>query len=105
VVGAVWVDCGPDVWAVTNLVLSCRVLGRDVEIALAAWIAARARAAGASTVEGRFVPSGRNGVAADFWTRAGFQPTENDEIFRLGADDTVPAPDWVSVSERSEVHS
>jgi FkbH-like protein len=105
VVGAVWVDCGPDVWAVTNLVLSCRVLGRDVEIALAAWIAARARAAGASIVEGRFVASGRNGVAADFWTRAGFHRTENDEIFRLGADDTVPAPDWVSVSERSEVHS
>ncbi|RJQ81246.1 HAD-IIIC family phosphatase [Pseudonocardiaceae bacterium YIM PH 21723] len=105
VVGAVWVDCGPEVWAVTNLVLSCRVLGRDVEIAVAAWLVAKAHTAGASTVEGRFIPSGRNGVAADFWTRAGFARTDIDGILRLDAASTVPSPDWISVSERSEVNS
>jgi FkbH-like protein len=102
VIGAVWVDRGADIWQVTNLVLSCRVLGRGVETAVADWLVGRARAAGASTVEGRFTPSGRNSVAEDFWTRAGFHPTDTEGTFRLDAGDSTSRPDWISVHERSD---
>jgi len=97
IVGAVWVDTGADVWRVENLVLSCRVLGRGVELAIADWLARRARQAGATTLEGRFVPSKKNSVAAEFWGKAGFTNT-GDGVFTLDlgdADDRTPA--WITV--------
>jgi FkbH-like protein len=101
IVGALWVECGPVTWRVLNLVLSCRVLGRGVELAIVGWLAEQARAAGATTLEGSFVPSAKNGVAADFWTRAGFTP--DGEIFTLNvaaAADIAPA--WITLRERSD---
>lgn len=105
IVGAVWADRGPDRWRVTNLVLSCRVIGRGVELAIAGWLARQAREAGAATVAGSFVPSGRNSMAADFWTRAGFRPDgeaaagDDGQPFVLGPDDQVDEPDWITVRE------
>jgi FkbH-like protein len=103
VIGAVWVDCGQDTWRVGNLVLSCRVLGRGVETAIADWLVRQARSAGADTVEGRFTPSDRNSVAADFWSKAGFHATDTEGVFHLGASDESTCPDWITVHERSEV--
>jgi len=103
VIGAVWVDRETDIWRVRNLVVSCRVLGRGVETAIAHWLVTRARDAGAKTVEGRFTPSPKNKVAADFWTRAGFHPDGTEGIFVLDADGETSCPDWISIREGSEV--
>jgi len=103
VVGALWVRRGPRSWQVLNVVQSCRVIGRGVELAVAGWLARQARAAGADAVEGRFVPSGRNGVAADFWPRAGFAGPVADGVYTLsltGAAD--PSPKWITLRERSD---
>lgn len=98
IVGAAWVARGADVWTVENLVLSCRVLGRGVELAIADWLARQARRAGATTLQGRFVPSKKNDVAAGFWGKAGFTD-RGDGAFTLdlgdGADRT---PSWITVS-------
>ncbi|WP_433257658.1 HAD-IIIC family phosphatase [Streptosporangium sp. CA-135522] len=108
VVGAAWLDrSGRDGgsasrWCVLDLVLSCRVLGRGVERAIAGWLAATARQAGATRLIGRYAPSERNGVAAGFWTSAGFAPTRDAELFELdltGYSD--PTPEWVAVEERT----
>ena len=53
------------------MVLSCRVLGRGIELAAVDWLARRARAAGATTLQGSYVASSKNGVAAGFWARPG----------------------------------
>ncbi|TDP94050.1 HAD-IIIC family phosphatase [Labedaea rhizosphaerae] len=101
IIGATWVECGADRWDVTNFVLSCRVLGRGVEIAAVHWIADKARAAGAKTLRGRFVPSGRNNICADLWTRSGFTEIE-DGVFELdlGADaeGASRSPRWIIVN-------
>jgi len=87
---------------VLNFVLSCRVLGRGIELAALDWVCAQATAAGAETVEGRFVSSPKNSAAADFWLRAGFTATETD-VFHLKLQDRRdPAPAWISVRERKE---
>lgn len=99
VVGAVWVCRGAPTWEVLNLVLSCRVLGRGVELAIVGWLVRQARLAGAAAVEGRYTPTAKNGAARDFWTRAGFTAV-TAELYRLdlrGADD--PTPDWISTEE------
>ncbi|MFD1146675.1 HAD-IIIC family phosphatase [Saccharothrix hoggarensis] len=103
VIGAAWVECGDDVWRVENLVLSCRVLGRGVELAIAAWLARQAREAGATTLEGRFVPSKKNGVASGFWSKAGFTDA-GDGAFTLAlTGDAVSTPAWIKVLEGNEV--
>ncbi|MET9255117.1 HAD-IIIC family phosphatase [Streptomyces sp. NPDC003717] len=101
IVGAAWIrrreeDAGP-VWSVENFVLSCRVLGRDVELAAVAWLAERAREAGAVALEGRHRDTGRNGVAAGLWERAGFTPTGTEGTYRLDLTGELPAPPaWIS---------
>jgi FkbH-like protein len=115
IVGAAWIDRSTPVWRVSNLVLSCRVLGRGVELAIAGWIAHQAIGAGAAAIEGRFVPSGKNAVARDFWIRAGYQPdgAPDSGVFRLdltaagasggpsAADRPTTVPDWIAIAERS----
>lgn len=130
ITGALWVRRDGPVWQVRNAVLSCRVLGRGVELAMAGWLVAQAAAGGAVAVRGRFVPSGRNAVAADFWARAGFAPLQEGTesgVFELslaspagagtaaGAEATGAGttgagttgagitPEWVRLRERSGV--
>ena len=102
IVGALWVQRSEDTWRVLNFVLSCRVLGRGIELAAIDWVCGQAAAAGAGTLEGRFVPSAKNSAAADFWRRAGFTATDS-EVFHLNLQDgRDPAPAWITVRERKE---
>ncbi|MFE5816149.1 HAD-IIIC family phosphatase [Streptomyces sp. NPDC056479] len=107
IVGALWVERTPEAWRVLNLVLSCRVLSRGVERAALGWLAGEAARAGAPTVEGHYRRSDRNGVAADFWTGAGFtradSPQEPDtEVFtRDAATAREIAPEWIALNERN----
>jgi FkbH-like protein len=99
IVGATWVERGARVWRVLNLVLSCRVLGRGVELSVLDWVAGQARQANATTLAGHYVPSGRNGVAGDFFQRAGFRSTGDDGVFVLDLDGAPDlAPDWITLT-------
>ncbi|MBV9823132.1 MAG: HAD-IIIC family phosphatase, partial [Actinobacteria bacterium] len=101
VVGALWVECGADTWRVLNMVLSCRVLSRGIELAAVDWLARRASDAGATTLQGSFVPSAKNGAAAGFWKRAGFAPADSDGTFTLDLrDGWDPAPSWITQPDR-----
>lgn len=107
IVGALWVERTDEVWRVLNLVLSCRVLSRGVERAAVGRLADLAVRAGARTVEGHYRPSDRNGVAADFWTGAGFTPaaspqeTETRVFTRDAATAKGIAPEWIALNERN----
>jgi FkbH-like protein len=107
-VGAFWVERGSSVWRVLNMVLSCRVFNRGIETAAMSWLAGRAVAAGASAIEGRFVPSAKNGVASGFWTETGFSPVDSGgsdgsggSVYRydLGGPE-LSTPEWITLRER-----
>jgi FkbH-like protein len=106
IIGAAWVDRSGPSWKVLNLVMSCRVLGRGVELAVLGWLVRRAAATGAVELEGRFVPSARNSVASDMWAAAGFTPREQgvDEpgsVYILAVDEaTDMVPSWIRLEER-----
>lgn len=107
IVGACWVACGAADWRVLNLVLSCRVLGRGVELAITDWLFARARTAGASRITADFVPTEQNKVAADLWERAGlFAAATEPGGARTFAceirDAPCAAPDWVTWEEEPD---
>jgi predicted enzyme involved in methoxymalonyl-ACP biosynthesis len=87
---------------VLNLVLSCRVFGRGIEFAIADWVVQRARQAGADTVVGRYVPSGRNAVADGFWEKAGFTTSGTAGEFTVAPAAALTfLPSWITCTERT----
>ena len=62
-------------WTLDTLLMSCRVLGRGVESAFLAAIAQAAGASGAASIIGRYVPTEKNALAANFFSAHGFQAT------------------------------
>ncbi len=61
-----------DTCRVVDFVLSCRVMGRKVEDALAHLAVARARAVGAARVEALHRPTSKNAPCLTFWESSGF---------------------------------
>lgn len=58
--------------------MSCRVLGREVERATLAILIEEARRCGAREILGRFRPTAKNGMVADLLPRLGFEPAGKD---------------------------
>lgn len=99
IVGALWAERGPRCWRVLNLVLSCRVLGRGVELAITAWLERNAAEAGAGAVEGSFIQTDKNSVASDFWIKAGYHPADSDGGFVRELAGASPAvPGWIRLN-------
>jgi FkbH-like protein len=63
---------------IDTLLLSCRVIGRTAERRLVALAAQAARAAGCSTLVGRYLPTDRNELVATVYPSLGFKPADED---------------------------
>ena len=59
-------------WVCESWLMSCRVLGRRVEEAVLAIVAAAARSAGADRLVGRYLPTVKNAMVANHFSRLGF---------------------------------
>lgn len=70
-----WQTAG-DALEITDYVLSCRAMGREVERTMA-WLAVEAaRAAGLARTVARYAPTARNRPTLDFWQASGFTSTD-----------------------------
>jgi len=100
-VAAALVERGEDAWRVDTLLMSCRVIGRDVESALIATIVDDASSSGANEVIGEFSSTAKNAPAQDFYSTHGF--TDRGSVGEIhtwvrpldGGSHDVPA--WVTV--------
>jgi FkbH-like protein len=66
-------------WEFDTWVMSCRVLGRKVEVAILQEIVRQARIAGATRLIGRFIPTHRNGLVRDHYAKLGFARIQESE--------------------------
>ena len=66
--------------------MSCRVLGRRVEEAILQYLVQQARAAGITEMIGRYIPTAKNGLVRDHFSRLGFA-----QIARRGRRNDVAA--------------
>ena len=101
-VGVAIVQACDSVWEIDTFLLSCRVIGRTVETALLARLAAHAREQGARELRGRFIPTRKNIPASDFYSRHGFTLLESDAggskwSLDLSRHD-VSCPRWIRLS-------
>ena len=88
-------------FTIDSFLMSCRVLGRGVENALMGELARRAEGLGCARIEGRYIPSGRNGMVADLFARLGLtEATEMTDgtLISTGNAAAIPAgPDSIVV--------
>ena len=66
-------------WRIDTFLLSCRVIGRQVEHVLADRILRDAASEGVVAVEAEYVPTPNNGLVADFWRSLGFTMLSESE--------------------------
>jgi FkbH-like protein len=84
---------------VEALLMSCRVLGRGVEDAFLADLAARAISRGAEILTGRYAATAKNAQVATFYGDRGFRSTDDNgtcwELDLRGQRPAVPA--WITI--------
>lgn len=83
--------------------MSCRVLGREVEPTTLNLIADQARALGAKRLLGDYIPSAKNAMVRDHYARLGFTTSETTRggriraILELGS--FVPSPTFITLTQ------
>jgi FkbH-like protein len=90
---------------IDSLLLSCRVIGRGIETALLAHLAAHAVEAGAKQLIGEFIPTKKNAPCADFYLNHGFVVDASPEdalpdsvFYRLDLTTSAPtSPKWLTL--------
>ncbi len=99
-VGVGLVESTGDQWRIDTFLLSCRVIGRQVETALIHVISADAAEGGAGLV-GEFSPTAKNAPAADFYDRHGFTPIDDEGDVRrwvwAAGRGPIDPPTWIEI--------
>lgn len=85
-----------DVWRIDTWLMSCRVLGRQVEHMVLQELLHHARGAGVRKLVGEWRPSGRNDMVRDHYGKLGFAPDgegpEGSTLWSLSTDHEAPRP-------------
>ena len=66
-------------FSIETWLMSCRVLKRDMEMAMLDTLVARCSALGVQEIIGQYVPTGKNGMVADLFERMGFSCVSREE--------------------------
>jgi FkbH-like protein len=95
-------------WELDTLLMSCRVIGRGIETALLAYVAEEVRRAGGTRLGGWFIPTGKNELVRDLYSRHGFalaeeRPDGSQRWTLALAGATLAVPEWVALRVRASV--
>ncbi|MBI2474093.1 MAG: HAD-IIIC family phosphatase [Candidatus Taylorbacteria bacterium] len=67
----------PQHWRLDSLLLSCRILGKEIENAFLAYILSAAKKAGVERLSGDFIATKKNAVSGEFFKQTGFERLGN----------------------------
>lgn len=102
IVGVVIIRYADGTAEIDTLLLSCRVLGRGVEDAILYACVKAARARGAHTILGRYLPTRKNAQVAEFFPNHGFA-ADGPGSWVLADGEPIPRkPDHLQLLERME---
>ncbi|MFE3983002.1 HAD-IIIC family phosphatase [Nocardia tengchongensis] len=98
IVAALALRRGASSWTLENMVLSCRVFGREIENAILLRLLADTAAAGAEALYGSFVPTARNARCAEVLESVGFapDPAGEDTVRRHTLANIGQIPAWIT---------
>jgi FkbH-like protein len=88
-----------EVCEIDSFLMSCRVIGRTLETALLAHLAADARERGARVLQGWFLPTKKNAPAGEFYAGHGFEVAERTGegvLWKLNLrEKEIRTPEWI----------
>jgi FkbH-like protein len=99
-VGIAVLTLNKDYVFIDNLVLSCRALGRGIEIAFLSEIKRFAERSGYRKIVSRFIDSPKNAQVSDYYTKNGFTDSNDfgSGYFEIILDHGIDyGPDWITV--------
>ena len=91
--------------AIDTWLMSCRVLKRQVEEEVLNELVRIAQERGCAMIEGIYLPTARNGMVRDFYSRMGFALTHEDadgKKFELPVAGFKPLPTKIKISRRAQ---
>lgn len=88
-------------WILDTFLLSCRVMGRDVEKAIMSFILSEAKKHDISVVKGQFIQTEKNHPSSSFFLDCGFTKEGNFWIFNL--EDKIKTPKYISINKKNNV--
>jgi FkbH-like protein len=102
IVGLMMARFHAEVLEIETFLLSCRVIGRDIETAMLAYLCRCASSCGFHLLKGKVIPSAKNLPAQDLFSRHGFQKTSQnasgETFWTLDVTQTpISFPDWMKV--------
>ncbi|PWK15000.1 HAD-IIIC family phosphatase [Tumebacillus permanentifrigoris] len=95
-----------ETWWIRNFLLSCRVFSRGLETAVLQHILRLAQDAQVSEVFAEYIPTAKNRIVHDFYTRHGFvacAEQEGIQIFRHDLHEIGATPAWLHLHTESEM--
>ncbi|MDH3731873.1 MAG: hypothetical protein OEU54_00005, partial [Gemmatimonadota bacterium] len=87
---------------VVDFVMSCRVLGRNLERSMIAWAVGRARDAGLRRLVARYRPTGKNRPCLDFLRSSGLLEVDETAVFEWAAAESYAVPEGVDLRGPAE---
>ena len=86
----------PKEWTIDTLLLSCRVIGREVEKGILGHIFNKAKESGVERIKAQFISTKKNKPIEDFLPRCGFKKEGDYWIYSLNSEFKIP--DYITVS-------
>jgi FkbH-like protein len=87
-----------DEWILDTFLLSCRVMGREIEKVMLNSIIEKAKKNNTKKIKAQFIPTQKNSPIEDFLPSCGFQKEGNWWIYNL--ENSFNAPNFVTVEEQ-----
>ncbi len=106
IVGVAIIRVDGPVWEFDTFLMSCRVIGRGIEQGLLYFISQQATEGAAQKLIGRYRPTPKNGLAADFYSRENFDTVsqaEDETIYEFDLKTKiVPLPEYIQLKKTDE---
>ncbi len=84
---------------IDTLLMSCRVLGRDVETAFIALLAEQAAGAGCGVMAGKYIPTPKNAMVKDLYQKHGMVYDAARDVWTLPLSAAAPVPPHMRVTK------
>ncbi|WP_246282084.1 HAD-IIIC family phosphatase [Nitrosopumilus ureiphilus] len=89
---------GTKEWILDTFLLSCRVMGREIEKSILGYIVKTAKDSGVEKIKANFIPTQKNKPIENFLPDCGFKKQDNSWIILLN--ETFQIPDFITVEEK-----
>ncbi len=83
ITGVIIIEKQKSAWLIDTFLLSCRIIGRQVEDTLINYLLRLARQSGVKTLKAQFIPTKKNAPASQFYKSFGFRLAEENSKMQL----------------------